>query len=138
MVDMVTGGFEADGLAGDVVVDMTTGGVLLTDSSSQQVDVQVTTGGAALEFSAAPTDVRVSTVTGGITIGLPDDGEAYAVSTDVSVGGSDVSVPTDPSSSRSVEAATTVGGIDVHTGTVDVHGESWEGRPGPGFGPQAP
>jgi len=122
VVDMVTGGFEADGLSGDVTVDMTTGGVMLTESSSQQVDVQVTTGGVALDFVTPPTQVRATTVTGGIAIGLPQDGETYAVSTDVSVGGSEVSVPTDPTSPRSIEASTTVGAIEVRSGPVDVGG----------------
>ncbi|MGJ7441931.1 hypothetical protein [Aquipuribacter sp. MA13-6] len=137
VVDMVTGGFEADGLSGDVAVDMVTGGVMLTAAASQQVDVQVTTGGVALDFAVAPRQVEVSTVTGGIAIGLPVDGQAYAVSTDVSVGGSDVSVPTDPSSSRSIEASTTVGGIEVRNGPVDVTGSqtTWDGS---GWGGGAP
>lgn len=139
VVDMVTGGFEADGLSGDVVVDMVTGGVMLTSAASSQVDVQVTTGGVAMDFVAAPQQVQVSTVTGGIAIGLPVDGEAYAVSTDVSVGGSEVSVPNDPSSSRTIDASTTVGGIEVRNGPVDVTGShttrdrsGWPGgTPGP-------
>ncbi len=122
VVDMVTGGFEADGLSGDVVVDMVTGGVMLTSVASPQVDVEVTTGGVALDFVTAPRQVQVSTVTGGIAIGLPLDGEAYAISTDVSVGDSNVSVPTDPSASRSIEASTTVGGIEVRNGPVHVTG----------------
>ncbi len=133
VVDLVTGGFEATGLSGDVDVDLTTGGVLLSEATSQRVDVSVTTGGVALQFVEPPTDVVVSTVTGGIGIGLPDDGEAYAVNTDVSVGGANVGVRTDPSSRRAIEAATTVGGIEV--GYESVHVDMSSGDPfAPGHG----
>lgn len=128
VVDMVTGGFQAEGLGGDVTVDMVTGGVMLTESSSQQVEVDVITGGVAVDFVSPPTLLRATTVTGGIAVGLPQDGETYAISTDVSVGGEDIRVPDDPSSSRSVEASTSVGGIEVRYGPVDVTGSQrrWE------------
>ena len=53
-------------------------------------------------------------MTGGIGIGLPDDGDPYASARRVSVGRRPVSTcPPTPSASRTVEASTTVGGIDV-------------------------
>ncbi len=128
VVDIVTGGVRADSVSGDVDVDVTTGGVVLTESGSATVDVDVTSGGVALEFVEPPTDVRVATATGGIAIALPDDGESYAVQTAVSVGGSQVDVPTDPTSQRTVVATTSIGGIDVSHGTDVPDGRA--GRPG--------
>lgn len=117
VVDIVTGGLRAQGLAGDVDASVSAGGVLLEDMTSQRVEVDVTTGGAALGFSEAPRDVRVTTTTGGIGIGLPDDGDPWAVRTSVTVGGATVDVPTDDAAPRSIEASTTVGGIEI--GPVD-------------------
>lgn len=113
VVDIVTGGLEADGLAGDVTADVTAGGVIMRGLTSDRVEVDVTTGGVALEFEEAPDEVVATTTTGGVAIGLPEDGNPYAVETSVSVGGAEVTVPTDPSSPRSVTASTTVGGIDI-------------------------
>lgn len=113
VVDIGTGGLQADGLAGDVSVSITAGGVLLTDLRSDDVEAAVTTGGVAMEFSESPTQVLASTTTGGVSITLPDDGLAYDVRTAVSVGDSSVRVPTDPDSPRSIDATTTVGGIDI-------------------------
>lgn len=113
VVDIVTGGLRVQGLAGDVQASVSAGGVLLEDLTSRAVEVDVTTGGAAMSFAEAPDDVRVSTTTGGIGIGLPDDGEPWAVRTSVSVGGATVDVPTDDDATRSIEASTTVGGIQI-------------------------
>jgi hypothetical protein len=124
-VDIVTGGLRAQGLAGDVEASITAGGVLLTDVRSDEVDATVTTGGIALQFAEPPTRVRATATTGGVTMSLPDDGLAYDVRTAVSVGEAGVHVPTDPAAPRSIEATTTVGGIDIHPEGWD-DGSGWE------------
>ena len=126
VVDIVTGGLQARGLAGDVDVSVTAGGVLLEELTSQVVQVDVTTGGVAMDFAAPPREVGARATTGGIDIDLPSDGTAYAVRTSVSVGDAGVSVPVDDDANRSVVASTTVGGISIHTGDQ----AGWD--PGPG------
>ena len=116
VVDIVTGGLRADGLAGDVDVSVTAGGVLLTSLTSGTVVADVTTGGVVLSFDAPPDEVRVNAATGGIGIDVPDDGTAYDVRTSVSVGNASVGVPTEDGAARSIEASTRVGGIEIDAG----------------------
>ena len=130
VVDIVTGGLQARGLAGDVDVSVTAGGVLLRELTSQVVQVDVTTGGVAMDFTVPPREVGASATTGGIDIGLPSDGTAYAVRTSVSVGDAGVSVPVDDAARRSIVASTTVGGISIHTGDQ----AGWDASPDPGSG----
>jgi hypothetical protein len=125
-VDIVTGGLRAAGIDGDVRASITAGGVLLTDSRSQDVEATVTTGGIGLEFLEPPRRVTATATTGGISVTLPDDGTAYDVRTAVSVGDAGVHVPTDSSARRSIEATTTVGGIDIHPQGWNDSG--WESR----------
>ena len=135
VVDIVTGGLQAQGLAGDVDVSVTAGGVLLEDLTSQVVRVDVTTGGVVMGFAVPPREVGVTATTGGIDIGLPADGAAYAVRTSVSVGDAGVSVPVDDDAGRSITASTTVGGIGIHTGDQagqDLGSGLRDGTPGPG------
>ncbi|MFC3690414.1 hypothetical protein [Aquipuribacter hungaricus] len=116
VVDIVTGGLRGSGLAGDVDVSVTAGGVLLEDTRSQDVGVDVTTGGIALSFVEPPREVRLTATTGGIDVGVPDDGTAYDMRTSVTVGEVGVSLPDDDDAERSISASTTVGGISIHTG----------------------
>jgi hypothetical protein len=128
VVDIVTGGLQATGLRGDVDVSVTAGGVLLQETTSQRVRVDVTTGGVGLEFLEPPREVEVAATTGGVDIGVPSDGTSYAVRTSVSVGDHRVTVPVDDDASRSIVASTTVGGISVHTD--DQPGWDEQGPPG--------
>ncbi len=127
VVDIVTGGLRANGLAGDVDVSVTAGGVLLEDTSSQDVRVDVTTGGVALGFVEPPGQVEVAATTGGVDIGVPEDGTSYDVRTSVTVGDAGVAVPRDDDAPRSIVASTTVGGISIHTGEQT----GWDSGPPP-------
>lgn len=115
VVDIVTGGMYGRGLQGDVDVSVSAGGVLLEETRSQQVRIDVTTGGVAMGFAEPPREVEVAATTGGVDIGVPSDGTAYAVRTSVTVGDDGVSVPVDDDAARSIVASTTVGGISIHT-----------------------
>lgn len=129
VVDIVTGGLHGTGLAGDVDVSVTAGGVMLEETASQDVRVDVTTGGVALDFRSPPREVEVTATTGGIDIVVPADGTVYAVRTSVSVGDDGVAVPVDDDADRSLVASTTVGGISIRT--ADQPGFD----PGPGTRP---
>ena len=128
VVDIVTGGLQARGLAGDVDVSVTAGGVMLEETTSQDVRVDVTTGGVGLAFVEPPRQVEVAATTGGVDVSVPSDGTAYAVRTSVTVGDEGVSVPEDDDADRSIVASTTVGGISIHT---DVQPGPGSGRPSP-------
>ena len=111
--DLVAGGVDAAGLAGDVDVRVVTGGVNLERTTSPVVDVDVTTGGVALGFTEPPTSVLANVNVGGITVAVPDDGTVYDVVVSSGVGGEDVTVETSSTSDNAIELSTSVGGVEV-------------------------
>jgi hypothetical protein len=122
-VEIATGGLEARGLAGDVDVSISAGGVSLSDLRAERVRTSVTTGGVMLDFAEPPREVTAATSVGGVGVVVPDDGTAYDVRTTVSVGEASVGVATDADARNVLDLTTTVGGIDVaYEGSPTQHG----------------
>lgn len=110
--------------AGEVLVEggsapvtaMTSAGrVAMTDLSSAVVRASSSTGQVSLEFVAPPEQVEAVTATGVVEVVVPDDGTAYDVQADSSVGAFDVSVPTEVGAARRIVARTSVGAVEVRT-----------------------
>jgi hypothetical protein len=108
------GRIETTGTVGQVALRTTNGAIRVHDSSSTDVLADTTNGGVALELTAVPTSARASSTNGAIHIVVPDDGTAYALTTDTTNGSIHVdAVPAEPSSHRTIVARTTNGSVTV-------------------------
>jgi len=95
-----------------VTVRTSDGGVLLRHLTGA-VAASSSDGGIDLRFAAAPARVRVQSHDGSIGVHVPHDGTSYRVTTDVSDGHEDVSVPTDPGVVRHIDVTASDGSITV-------------------------
>jgi hypothetical protein len=68
-----------------------------------------------LAFTAAPTSVEVKSTAGAVTLTVPG-GDKYNVSVDTTIGGQEVNVDKDPSSSHRLNVETTVGSVTIKKG----------------------
>ncbi len=135
VVDLSAGSVVAEGLAGDLDVDLSAGEVDLQGLSSQRVLVRLSAGEISTAFTVPPREVDVTTSVGQVTVRVPDDGTAYDVRADTSVGESVIGVPQRTGAPRTVRAATSVGQVLV--GVLDPADDT--GRPAAGPpGPEAP
>jgi DUF4097 and DUF4098 domain-containing protein YvlB len=108
------GRIEASGTAGTVSFQTTNGSVSVHDSTSSRVDAGTTNGSIELELATAPERAVTSTVNGGISIRVPDDGTDYAVTADTTNGEvSTDAVGTVPGSRNSISAQTVNGGVTI-------------------------
>jgi hypothetical protein len=118
-VTVELGDLEVSGLDGAVTSRVDVGAVTMTDMHSRDVDTTVAVGGVRLEFAAPPDTVTVSGDVSGITVVVPADGTAYAVTTRVDVGDPLVDIPTDPSAPQAIRVSTDVGALVVTTPEAD-------------------
>jgi hypothetical protein len=110
-----TGDVTASGVGGTLEATTSTGDVDLRDLHSERVTATSSTGDVAVTLLAAPRSVRAGTSTGDVRVSVPADGTAYQVTALTSIGDRTVRVPTDPASSRTINASTSVGDLVVTT-----------------------
>ena len=101
-------------LTGTVTSSTSDGHVTLRDLSGP-VDASSSDGGIDLRFAGAPARVQVRSHDGSIGVHVPHDGTSYRVTTDVSDGHEDVSVPADPGAARRIDLEASDGSITVDT-----------------------
>ena len=113
-LETTNGAITTDGSRGDLELRTTNGAIDVRDSGSRRVAATTTNGGVALDFLDPPSAVQARSTNGAITVRLPADGVTYRVDARTTNGEIDSrSVPSDPSSRRSVTAATTNGKVTV-------------------------
>lgn len=127
------GSLSADGNFGDVWLDVGAGEAVLEGSANRidaeisagrmeaeladvrQASFQVSAGGGDVRLTGtAPSEVTASVSAGSLSIVLPD--VAYAVSSDVSAGGLDNGLRTDPSSRNRVTVDVSAGSLALRPG----------------------
>ena len=113
-LETTNGAIRIAGSRGDLALRTTNGAIDVRDSSSRRATATTTNGGVELDFLDPPTSVEARSTNGAITVRLPADGVTYRVDARTTNGEIDSgSVPTDPSSRRSITAATTNGKVTV-------------------------
>ena len=112
-VDGHNGAIRLDGTSGRVRVANRNGSIGGEALASASVTATNENGSIELSFSTAPSEVVVRTANGGIAVDVPDDGTPYRVDARSDNGSSDVAVPTDPASDRTLDLATRNGGVRV-------------------------
>lgn len=109
------GAVRASGSYAQVQATTSTGEVVLTDLNSDRTTAVSSVGTVLARFARAPMDVQASSSTGEVTVVVPDDGTTYAVRSQVGVGESQISVPDDDTSDRSIVVSSSVGSVRVVT-----------------------
>ncbi|HSP52745.1 MAG TPA: DUF4097 family beta strand repeat-containing protein [Cryobacterium sp.] len=115
-LDLVTtnGAIATVGTRGDLALETTNGAIDVRDAGSRRVTATTTNGRVELGFLDPPTSVQARSTNGAVTVSLPTDGVTYRVDARTTNGEIDSgSVPSDPSSRRSITAATTNGRVTV-------------------------
>ena len=102
-------------MTGRLTIRTRDGSIHGSDLRTARVTAESSDGGIDLRFAAAPDRVQVQSRDGSIGVHVPDDGTSYAVTTDVSDGHQDVSVPTDPGAVRQIDVKASDGSITVDT-----------------------
>ena len=111
------GAIRASGSYAQVQATASTGEVALTDLTSDRTTATSSVGTVLAVFARAPMEVQASSSTGEVTVVVPDDGTTYAVRSQVGVGSTQISVPDDDASDRSIVASSSVGSVRVVTAT---------------------
>jgi hypothetical protein len=109
------GGIQLDNVSGAITAHTGDGSIRGTQVGSHDVTASTGAGSVDLEWAVAPTAVAVSTGDGGITLVLPGGSGPYHVTTHTGDGGVEVAVPTDATSSSSIDARTGAGSIHIRT-----------------------
>jgi hypothetical protein len=109
------GGIDVNGVTGRLTLRTRDGSVRASDLRTSRVTAESSDGGIDLRFATAPDRVQVQSRDGSIGVHVPDDGTSYQVTTDVSDGHQDVSVPTDPGGSHQMDLKASDGSITVDT-----------------------
>ena len=109
------GGMDVSAVTGRLTLRTRDGSIHGSALRSPRVTAESSDGGIDLRFAAAPDRVQVQSRDGSIGVHVPDDGTSYAVTTDVSDGHQDVSVPTDPGAARHIDLKASDGSITVDT-----------------------
>jgi len=113
------GGIDVSRVTGPLTLRTHDGSIHGNGLSASRVTAESSDGGIDLRFAAAPARVRVQSHDGSIGVHVPHDGTSYRVTTDVSDGHEDVSVPTDPGVVRHIDVTASDGSITVDTVTLD-------------------
>jgi Putative adhesin len=108
------GRIETTGTVGQIALRSTNGAIRVHGSSSTNVLADTTNGGVFLELTASPTNAKASSTNGAIHIVVPNNGTAYAITTDTTNGSiNSDAVASDPSSRRAISARTTNGSVTI-------------------------
>ena len=106
------GDITAAGVSSGTFTANTTGGNIQATVTSPRVTAGSGGGDIEIVFTTDPSNVRVSTSGGNITIVLPRDGTRYAIAA-TSAGGQVSQIPSDPNSTRAITATTGGGHISI-------------------------
>lgn len=118
----LTGPVDVETSDGGITVSRATGGLRLQSrdgtiegSRLRSADVHAASsdGSVHLVFSTPPRSVVATSRDGSVELILPDDGTTYDVRARATDGSTDVSVPTDPKSTRHLTARTSDGSIRI-------------------------
>ena len=102
------------GSRGDLELRTTNGAIEVRDSGSRRVTATTSNGRSELSFQGPPSFAQVRSTNGAITVRLPSDGTSYRVDARTTNGKIESrSVPSDPSSRRSITAVTTNGTVTI-------------------------
>jgi DUF4097 and DUF4098 domain-containing protein YvlB len=113
-VTNATGVIRLTDLAGDLTITTNAGAVEGTGLSSSHATVHDNAGHVSLRYSAAPTRVSITDDAGAIEIRVPKDG-AYVVDASTDAGHTSISVPRDPTATRTISAHTHAGEVTIGT-----------------------
>ncbi|BEP13732.1 hypothetical protein acdb102_20430 [Acidothermaceae bacterium B102] len=105
------GDVHDDGATGSLTMTSTAGDVVGTDLGSASVIASSSAGDVSLRFVAAPTKVEAGSSAGDVTLRVPD--VSYAVTVGTSGGDQHVSIRTDPSAARTIDAHSSAGDVSI-------------------------
>jgi hypothetical protein len=106
-----SGDVEARTIAGDLRLRSSSGDLEAHDLAATTVDVGTSSGDVELTFDSPPTDVKVESSSGDVTVKVPSD-QPYKVEAETSSGDKQV-FASDPSSTGSISVTTSSGDVDV-------------------------
>lgn len=109
------GDITAIGVSSDLTLTSSAGDVRASGLRTSRVDASSSAGDVTLSFDAPPVDVVAGSSAGDVDIRLPRVDGGYRVSVDTSAGDQHVEVPTDPESSRRIDAGSSAGDVTVRT-----------------------
>ncbi len=113
-LETTNGAILTEGSRGDLELRTANGAIEVRDSGSRRVAATTTNGRVELAFLDPPSFAQARSTNGAITVRLPDDGASYRVDARTTNGDIDTrSVPSDPSSRRSITAVTTNGKVTI-------------------------
>jgi DUF4097 and DUF4098 domain-containing protein YvlB len=106
------GDIHVDGSVGRLTLDSSAGDVNVTNSSSTDVTASSSGGDVDLAFAVAPTRVHAISSAGDVRVQVPN-GVAYRVTATTSAGDTKVTVHTDSTASRTIDAQSSAGDVTV-------------------------
>jgi hypothetical protein len=109
------GGIDVSGVTGRLALRTRDGSIHGNGLRSARVTAESSDGSIDLQFAAAPARVRAQSRDGSIGVLVPHDGTSYRVTTDVSDGHQEVSVPTDPGAVQHIDLKASDGSLTVDT-----------------------
>jgi hypothetical protein len=109
------GGIDVNRVTGPLTLRTHDGSIHGSGLRASRVTAESSDGGIDLRFAVAPQQVHARSQDGSIGVHVPHDGTSYRVTTDVSDGHQDVSVPTDPGAARHIDVKASDGSITVDT-----------------------
>ncbi|PZS26587.1 MAG: hypothetical protein DLM59_18030 [Pseudonocardiales bacterium] len=107
------GDITASGAHGRLDLRTTNGHILVLGATSQHVNAATTNGDVELVFLRPPTTVSATSTNGNVTVRVPARSVTYLVSTRTLNGLSDISLPSDRTSTRTLTAQTTNGIVTI-------------------------
>ena len=114
----IVGSIDAKASSGDIVLDDVSGDVIARSSSGDviadrltaaSVQIQASSGDIEVALESSPDRIDVEASSGDVTVTVPDDGTAYAVTGETSSGDREIAVATDPSSPHHARIHTSSG-----------------------------
>lgn len=107
------GDIKVSGVTGDIRLNTSGGDVHATDLGSNSVDARSSAGDVELTFDSPPATVTAHSSAGDVNVWLPRVDGGYRVRAGTSAGKQTVEVPTDPESTRVIDATTSAGDVSV-------------------------
>jgi hypothetical protein len=104
---------ELTDVSGPLTIDNDQGSVLASGLRSQQVKVSTDQGDVRLRFTEPPRSVEADAEQGTVEIVVPDDDEAYRLTTEIDQGTVERDIRTDPEAARSITATTDQGNVVI-------------------------
>ncbi len=114
----IVGSIDAEASSGDIVLEDVSGDVVARSSSGDvhadrltatSVQIHVSSGDIDVALDASPDSIDLEASSGDVTIIVPDDGTAYAITGETSSGDREIAVATDPASPNHARIHTSSG-----------------------------